>query len=326
METDALQIQQKKQSLFEFFDIHPITKIKEIKTTIGAIILGEKQWWYLHKIFHHGKSVNTICFDITGTLFATGSDDCTARIFTLDKSKETIAFHHTKCINYVYFDNTGKFLATVTNDNKTRVFDIENKQRIKCYPHDDFIDSLNFDLSKKLFTSSPSKHSTTSVLYIKNTNDIVPFTYNKLIFSIYPDPTTKRISTGSKSCKAAVVNFNTGNEIISFQHDEWIRAVHFDPIRKSIATGSSDGCAQIFVMHDAWTLEQLLLKKVLHTWLLIEKPHKKINSLNFLLADVAWKCNLKSEELLLTWQSFPVIMRSALWRTIYYKIQQHGKV
>jgi hypothetical protein len=80
----------------------------------------------------------------------------------------------------------------------------------------------------------------------------------------------------------------------------------------------------IFSQYTNYTLEQLLLKKALLTWLLIEKPNKKIITLPNLLRDVALKCDIPYD-LSEIWSTFPQNMQAALRRTMHDRIQKHGK-
>jgi len=83
---------------------------------------------------------------------------------------------------------------------------------------------------------------------------------------------------------------------------------------------------KLYADYSLWTLEQLLLKKILNTWILVEKPDKNISSYKLLLRDVAKKFKLTEKELKLIWKSLPDYIQSALWESLYRKIQQYGKI
>lgn len=74
-----------------------------------------------------------------------------------------------------------------------------------------------------------------------------------------------------------------------------------------------------------YTLDQVQLKYALSHWLLIEKPDKKIDSLEKLLSDVAWKCGLDYQHCCVTWKSFPKPMQWGWLKDILEAIQRHGK-
>ena len=79
-------------------------------------------------------------------------------------------------------------------------------------------------------------------------------------------------------------------------------------------------------MYEGWTLEQLLFKRILHTWLLVEKPDKNIFFYKLLLGDVAEKFKLNKKQLTRIWKTLPDYMQSALWESLSKKIQRHGKI
>jgi hypothetical protein len=124
---------------------------------------------------------------------------------------------------------------------------------------------------------------------------------------------------------ATIFDLQTLKEIDSFSHPSG--HICFDASEAYVI--SSDNRpnmrkTHIFSQYNDYTLEQLLLKKTLLTWLLIEKPNKKIRTHQYLLEDVTLKCSIPYD-LLEIWETFPHNMQMALWRTMEYRIQKYGK-
>ena len=126
--------------------------------------------------------------------------------------------------------------------------------------------------------------------------------------------------------------FNSKTYIINLQTYKINK--HLSPDKKNIYFPNSEQYSvtspdnhydsYILAQYNDYTLEQLLFKKALLTWLLIEKPNKKITTLETLLEDVALKCAIPYD-LLEIWFTFPENMRVALMETMGYRIQRYGK-
>lgn len=136
---------------------------------------------------------------------------------------------------------------------------------------------------------------------------------------------TLEITALQEYCLARIYEYSTRKHLASFRHNTYVNDETFDPSGKYVTTASNDGNARIFKRHDTITIPQVMLKNALLTWLLIEKPDKKIESLEQLLTDVEKKYELSYEELITTWSSFPETMQGALLRTMLHRIQEYGK-
>jgi WD40 repeat protein len=135
----------------------------------------------------------------------------------------------------------------------------------------------------------------------------------------------KLFATGSNNI-TNIFDIQSHKKIASFTGNDHIKSIYFSPSGELIITTLCNN-SFLFIHYENFTLEQLLLKNALLTWLLIEKPDKKIDTLERLLADVvASKCAISYEELKKTWFTFPENMQDAILRTMQYKIQKYGKV
>src|ERR1700722_5089222 len=76
------------------------------------------QWWYVDKTFKHDEGLNSVCFNPSGTLLATGADDHKARIFDIQTNQEIVSFKHDDYVNSVCFNPSEILLATGADDHK----------------------------------------------------------------------------------------------------------------------------------------------------------------------------------------------------------------
>ena len=320
-----------------------ISLLKNLFPEIQQQILSHvtpNQWWYVHCTFKHDDWVNSVCFDPSGKQLATGSYK-KARIFDIAQQQCTASFEHDDEVYTVCFDPSGKQLATASRDQKARIFNITQKQSTASFEHDDEVYTVCFDPSgKQLATGSDDQKA--CIFDIEQQQCTASFKHDYQVLSVCFDPSGKQLATGSYK-KAQIFDIAQQQSTASFQHGDQVRSVCFDPSGTQLATGSSDTKARIFRQYTSYTLEQLIFKHALLTWLLLEKPDKKLLQLNqtaFInkLCDqiITYKIinvfipNIipqepSSNDLLNVWNSFPEEMQQAIIRTLQHKIQKYGK-
>jgi WD40 repeat protein len=248
-----------------------------------------KQWWYLDKIFKHKGYIESVCFDPSGKFLVTASGDHTARVFDIQKPQAISSFSPGNYIASACFDLSGKFIATASYNGKAHIFNIETRQEITAFEHGFHpFSSFYFTPSEELIVIKVNKPKGA---YFRPAFDLE--TYQNIGFDL--------------------------GENREYYH------VISSPSGKHIAAVLGGGDLRKFKQYDNCTLEQLLLKKALLTWLLIEKPNKKIGTPKNLIKDVALKCTIPCEELITIWSTFPENMQNAIWRTMQHRIQTYGK-
>jgi len=275
-------------------------------------------------IIPHDGKVNSVCFDPTGQLVATGLKNFTAYIFHI-KQKKTLACSHLRNpVTAVSFDPFGKFLALSTAGD-AHILNIENKQKITQFNYDENANSMCFDPRGKLLAiGSPLYRA--SIFNIETKREVTSIDHSNSVHIVFFDFSGNYLITRSTDNIIRIFNIYTHKKVASINHDKTVLAMCVGSRTNIIATGTNrDNMARIFTMHAAWTLEQILLKKIFTLWLITEKPNKNITSSKKLLKDIAAKFQLQKEELHKTWSTFPEAMQAALWRSMHDKIERYGK-
>lgn len=253
---------------------------------INHASLNLKQWWYLDKIFEHKNYITAICFDHSGNLLATASS----------------------------------FI-----DGKARIFDIQKHQEITSFDYGNYkFASVCFYPSKE-YLEIASLCGKVHRFDIQKHTKVLSYQLDDSNYLDYFRQPGKLIATVSLFDKVHIFDKQTHQEIDSFSPGSPPYSACCDVEGKLLAIASHDNKVRIFARYDDYTLEQLLLKKALLTWLLIEKPNKKIDTLGHLIEDVALKCTIPYKELITMWSTFPKNMQDAIWKTMSYKIQKYGK-
>ena len=348
------------RSLAHFFNMpNDIITIKELKDHITSHIVENKHWWYLNKKISHRDAVTAVCFSPDGTRFATGYNEM-AYLFTTDTYKTIASFAHKApvwrvecntdtttlytssrdCMHHNFAVNTqtaqfecgyDKDIRSICNSKKYYVEGRSKSIHIRDKSTDNFlvitrknsVNSVSLDPSNKYLAVAENKYVAIYDVKKEKMPCHTLFSFDGTVHSVYFSPCGNFLAVATAD-KAYIYDINTNKLCASFTHIGKVYATCFDFSGKLLATGSTN-CASIFALHDTWTLEQYLLKKVLLTWLLIEKPNKNINSMPLLLANVAKKCELLENELDMVWKTLPETMQSALWRTMREKIKRYGK-
>ena len=248
--------------------------------------LNLKQWWYLDKIFEHSSYITSICFDPSGNLLATASS----------------------------FIN-----------GQARIFDIQKHQEIASFNYGNYrFASVCFYPSKE-YLEIASHSGKVQRFNIQKQQRVLSYELDDSDYLDYFSRPGRFIATVSLFGKVHIFDRQTYQKIDSFSPGSPPYSACCDVEGKLVATTSDDHKIRIFARYADYTLEQLLLKKALLTWLLIEKPNKKIDTPENLIKDVALKCTIPYKELITMWSTFPKNMQDAIWKTMSYKIQKYGK-
>lgn len=275
-------------------------------------------------IIQHDGKINSVCFDPTGQFVATGLKNFTAYIINIKQNEVLTCYHFKNPITAVSFDPFGKFLALSTPGDAL-VLNIEKKEGITQFNYDENANSMCFDPKGKLLAiGSPLYRA--SIFNIETKKEVTSINHSNSVHTVFFDFSGNYLITRSIDNIIRIFNIHTHKRVASINHDKTVLAMCVGSRTNIIATGTNrDNIARIFTIHAAWTLEQILLKKIFTLWLSTEKPHKNITSSKKLLKNIALKFQLQKEELHNIWSSFPEAIQAALWRSMRYKIERYGK-
>ena len=294
---------------------------KEIQYIITQKQIG-KQWWYCKQTYDIER-VYSVSWNEDSTCLATGSVDNKARIFDI-KTKQLIAcFDHGNWVNSVSWNNNGTCLATGSDDKRARIFDVKTQQSVACFDHGNWLNSVSWNNDSTCLATG-SRDKKVRIFDVETRKLVACFDHGDCVNSVNWNNDSTCLATGSDDKKARIFDIKTQQLVACFDHDDWVNAVSWNNNGTCLATGS-DNKARIFEWHKNATIAQLVLKYALLTWLLIEKPNKKITTRDQLLLDVAYKCGLTEKYATDIWKTFPKPMQKALWRTMEYRIKKYGK-
>jgi WD40 repeat protein len=203
--------------------------------------------------------VNVVSFDPSGTFFATGASDKTAKVWELSSGKSdkvcvATLMGHERAITCLSFSSSGKLLATGDSDKTVKVWDLAlDKESDKCvatlHGHENRISGVAFnntstllatgswDTTAKLWDLSPDKKSNACVAtLIGHTSPIT-------CVSFHPD--AKILATGSEDKTVRIWRFSNDGSFATcvavLNAKSPVSSVDFHPSGKFLAIGSRNG-------------------------------------------------------------------------------------
>jgi hypothetical protein len=342
----------KPTSLASFFDIDNFCAEKQIVHDIARYYVSDKQWWYVDREiqFHHcngatdwdkKNGIDFVYFNKTGTEIIADPlgyiQNCSMCLWDRRTGKELqrVDWNY---LNSVIFCNKD---AQWTD--RLRLLDPRSNMPNPYYCTGAADRLLFKEFGKKCIISfkkgiSFSRAKTVLVISDNQLHDSIVHLWDKqagkTLFQLKHDLKVNdvcfnqqetEILTASNDCTVRLWHGITGKELLRITYDTCVKAAAFNDLGTEIVVGTDKGKIQILAKYYTNNLQQILLKKLLHVWLQLEKPSKQINSPGKLLKTIAKLLWCNREELRRTWLSFPENMRKAIWLSMYKKIQTYGK-
>jgi len=232
-------------------------------------------------------------------------------------------FIHNNWVNSACFNNNETLILTASAD-KTAIWDIHTEKELQRFQHDKCVNSACFNKDEtQILTASDNK--TACIWDIKTRKELQCFKHNDWVRSARFNNNEKLILTASDDNTARIWDIHTEKELQRFQHDKWVNSACFNKNETRILTASTDKTARIWQRYTTWNLEQLLLCKLLFTWLKVQKTNKSVNSIKAFIKTTRIYDEIDSKNISQIIQSFPIPVQTALWQKIQLFIQRYGK-
>jgi len=335
-----------RKSLASFFGIDKFTQHEDISQTIAQQYVSDKQWWYVDKEVQFFQSDN-IPMNIDKR------NDIEYAYFNRDATKiiamPAYAISKKSCFKCVWDRTDGKELGRIDYNTYCEKQKQRDEECIWTYiPYIPFFSVGNeLDQEKEVRVQQFCEkypHATiaafktvriaynlpfnSSLVYVwhkgKEEEKLTLLHENKINFvSLNQD--SGEIITASDDCSMRLWHSKTGQELLRVVYDTCVASASFNEMRTEIVVATDDGNIQILVKYHTDNLQQLLLNKLLHIWLVLKKPSKEINSVTKLLDNVAQLLRIRWQDLYKAWGSFPEHVQQAMWLSMSQKIQRYGK-
>ncbi len=336
-----------RKSLASFFCVEQFVGHEDITKEVVKYYLCDKQWWYVDKEIQYAHQCN---FDIPWQhkQFIAKRNNCYNVGFNRDGTEIVAWPVHANCYSFCIWDRkTGEELERINyaeyEQAKQSVFydqEIWKNNRLYSWSHTRHYlsdnerylwgwkqASYNGKKTALVIIIRPGAHDRTYKVRVDGTR-IEPFF---LVCDGAPvnmarfNPQGEEIITASDDRTMRLWHSKTGQELLRVIYDTCVTSALFNELGTEMVVATDDGKIQIFAQYRTDNLQQILLKKLLHVWLQLQKPNKEIDSPEKLLDTVAPMLRCNYDELCDVWKSFPENMRQAMWLSMHKKIQRYGK-
>jgi WD40 repeat protein/class 3 adenylate cyclase/tRNA A-37 threonylcarbamoyl transferase component Bud32 len=207
----------------------------------------------------HSAAVRAVAFSPNGKRIATGSDDCTARLWDVETGGELVRFTgHNAAVRSVSFSPDGKRIVTASYDNTAKLWDAETgRELLTLKGHNAHVESVAFSPDGKTLATG-SDDDTAKLWDAATGRELVTLVgHTDSVRSVAFSPDGRRIATTSWDHTAKLWDVETGRELLTTKGSA-VDSIAFSPDGKQIATGSYDNTAKLW---DAETGRELLTLK-----------------------------------------------------------------
>jgi WD40 repeat protein len=191
--------------------------------------------------FGHAKQVYTVRFSPDGKILATGSDDCTVKIWDAATGACLHTFtNHTKRVWSVRFSPDGKLLATCSGDGTICIW--------ACPA---LIERSRDDRKARDFATWTVFHTFTG--------------YRDWLFAIEFSPDSQMLAIGNVGNVVKIWNINTKQHVATLSgHSTWVSTLNFHPSGRILITASGDRSAYLW---DTTTWQELYRWQGYSNWI-----------------------------------------------------------
>ena len=296
---------------------------EDLKKNIARnVVNNDFQWWYLqYSVEEKNKpSISSLCTKYSAHACAGGDF---VDVYDRKTGAFMREFYLGNRVASLAFSPSGKVLAIGVVESPVYFFDVISKNCIGELPCRQ--KKSTYALTYSLDGNNIAAGSLDNVsIYNSETrtlnNDI---SHAGCVDFLSYSPCGEYLYIGSSE-SASVFNVKTQQSILTIPHEGLLNIVSYSPTSQELKTVSYNKRSW-FAVHNNYTCDQLLLKKIISLWLCVERPDKDIQSVEALLNNISEKFALSKHELQATWSSIPEVPQWAIWRTITYKIQKYGK-
>lgn len=170
----------------------------------------------LHSLAGHREYVRCIAFSLDGKWLASGSGDCTVRLWDVATGSTLRELEgHTALVEGVAFSPDGKRLASASEDGSVRLWDVATGSAVQ--------------------TLGDAFWSSTKSLILE-----------RVVYRVAFSPDGKRLASGQWNGMVRLWDVATGSALQTLENDGYVSDVAFSPDGKRLASASGEGIIKLW--------------------------------------------------------------------------------
>jgi len=221
----------------------PDGKILAVTVQDNINLYDSKTRALLKTLEGHTSSVCSVCFSADGMLLASGSNDNTLKLWSVESGElQKTMKGHTDTIYSVQFSPDGKRLASGSSDYTVKLWNVEDGELQKTLKgHTDTIYSVHFSPNNKLLASGSGDYSIKLWGIEGGELQKTLCEHTDTIYSVYFSPDGNLLASGSndETVKLWIVESGELQKTLK-GHSGTVSSVHFSPDGKLLASGSGN--------------------------------------------------------------------------------------
>lgn len=219
--------------------------------------------YWLARWGSHGAVVNDVAAARSGSLFASASDDRTARVWDRDgRLLATLAGHGSR-VTAVTFSPDNATVATASDDRTVRIWDARSGRQFAVLAHSEPVNAIRFSPDGSLLASGSGGAYAVTLWDVRRNTPIRSLSFAKersysAISSVAFTPNGSRVlAARALDGSIGVWDVRSGRLVATMTgHSAGPRSLTFNPDGSRLASGSPDQTVRIW---DAASFEQLLV-------------------------------------------------------------------
>ncbi|WP_437650641.1 pentapeptide repeat-containing protein [Sorangium sp. So ce362] len=197
----------------------------------------------------HSDWITSIAFSPDGDTLASGSDDCTIRLWDVSTGNVLgVLKGHSRHVTTVAFSPGGELLASGAHDATVRLWQVATFRQLSVLQgHLDGVTSVTFSPDGEVLASGA--HDATVRLWTLSTGDMLRLLsgHRGGVLSVAFSPDGEMLASGSLDYDIGLWQVSTGEALHMLKgHTRHVRSVAFSPDGTTLASGSGDGSVRLW--------------------------------------------------------------------------------